>query len=334
MKIGKIILPVMLILTLIPAVLTGPVYAKETIIIKIGSVASEHSPWGKAFKRISREWAKITGGKVKLKIYGGGIAGHEVEMVKKIRGGKLDGAGLSLSGTSLIYRDTSVLWTAYLFNGEKEFNDVFYRMKPFFEKEIEKKGFKVIAWQLIGWPRIFSKNPVFYPRDLEEHKFAVPVEDPEILQVLKDSGDHSVPIDYNDLMMNLQSGKVTAFLLHPYFAAVGQYYTQAPNMCSDKAITDIGVLLITKKTWENIPDKYKKQMIDVARKHLDDLYQEIVKLEEEAIEKMEEYDLIVNKFPADAWEKWHAAADKRIDELKGKAFSKEVYHQVRQYLKE
>jgi len=333
MKIGKMILVFMLM----ALILTSPVsvYANETVTIRIGSIAPKGSPWDKTFKKIGREWAKITKQKVKLKIYPGGIAGSEVDMIKKMDEGTLGGAALVNDGIAHIYRDIYVLLIPWQFTSDKEFNDVFAKMKPFFEKEIEKKGFKVVGWSLNGWSRLFSKNPVFYPGDLKKQKLSFTAENPDMAQAWEVSGFQLAPGDFKDLMMNLETGKVTSFFLLPFVAIYGEYYTLARNMCTLKVFPLIGGILLSKETWKNIPRRYKKQMIKVARRYFDDLYQEVKKLEEEAIEKMEEYDLIRNKLPVDAPKTWQDAAGKIVDELIGKSFfSKEVYDRVQQYIKE
>ena len=40
----------------------------QAMTIKIGSVAPDRSPWHRGMKELAREWARITGGFVKLKI--------------------------------------------------------------------------------------------------------------------------------------------------------------------------------------------------------------------------------------------------------------------------
>ncbi|UCH94963.1 MAG: TRAP transporter substrate-binding protein DctP [Candidatus Aminicenantes bacterium] len=328
MKIEKIIL----LFILSALILTGSVYSQETITIKIGTISPERTPWHKALNRISSDWTKITGGKVRLRIFAGGIAGNEVEIVEKMRSGKLGGAALTLEGISSIYRDVNLFYTPLLFTDDEEFNYVFDKLKEFFEKEIEKKGFKMICWSSYGWVRFFSKNPVFYPEDLQDHKLSITTENPGMVEAAKNAGFDPVPIDFNDLMMNLQSGKVTAFYHSPIIAAAGQYYNLAPNMCSLLVGPGIGVLFISKTTWENIPDQYEKQMIEAAKKINNDLSKEIGELEEEAIKEMEEYDLIVNRLPADAQKKWQSTLDKFINGLiKGKVFSKEVYKRVQKH---
>lgn len=305
-----------------------------SLTIKIGSIAPARSPWDNAIKKMGREWARISGGKVEIKVYAGGITGDEADMIRKMRMGLLGGAALTNLGITHIYADTFVLSTPMLITSDGELNYIFEKMKPYFEKEIEKKGFKVIIWSLTGWVNFFTKGKVLYPEDLRKHKISFATGMPQMEQAFKKAGYYVIPNDLNDLMMALQSGMVDACYMPPLLAASGQYFAQVPNMCSLKVAPLLGGIVLSTKIWEQIPDEYRKEMIAVLKKISDDLYQEVSKLEKDAIEKMKEHDLVVNEAPADSLIKWKAAAEKGMDELIGKAYSKEVYDQVMSYLKE
>jgi TRAP-type transport system periplasmic protein len=132
----------------------------------------------------------------------------------------------------------------------------------------------------------------------------------------------------------LQSGMITAFYLPPLMAASGQYFGLAPNMCPLKIAPMVGGFLISKKIWDEIPEKYKSEMISVAKKMADNLFQKTDELEKEAMSEMIKNGLIVNQAPPDAMAKWRAAAEKGLDELIGKAFSKEIYDTLLKYIDE
>ena len=312
-------------------VLTSSLYS---VIIKIGSIAPDKSPWDKAIKKMGREWKKISGGKVQFKIYAGGTAGDEADMIRKMRIGKLGGAALTNMGLTRIYQDAYVLNTPLLITTEKELNYVLEKMKPLFEKGIEKKGFKVVIWSLTGWVNFFTKKKVVYPKDLQKHKISFTRGMPRMEQAWKKAGFHVVPNDLKDLMMALQSGMVDACYMPPLIAASGQYFAQAPNMCALKIAPLLGGIVLTEKTWKKIPEGNKKRMMAVAKKISDELYSEIMQLEQDAIDTMKKNDLKINQVPADAVVKWKAASAKGMDVLVGKAFSKEIYDQLLQHLKE
>ncbi|MCK5056962.1 MAG: TRAP transporter substrate-binding protein DctP [Candidatus Aminicenantes bacterium] len=312
-------------------ILTSSLYST---IIKIGSIAPANSPWDKAIKKMGREWKKISGGKVQFKVYSGGTVGDEADMIRKMRIGKLGGAALTNMGITRIYQDAYVLNTPLLITTEKELEYVLEKMKPLLEKGIEKKGFKVVIWSLTGWINFFTKKKVVYPKDLKKHKISFTRGMPKMEQAWKKAGYHVVPNDLKDLMMALQSGMVDACYMPPLIAASGQYFAQAPNMCALKIAPLLGGIVLTERIWKRIPEKNKKQMMDVAKKISDELYSEIIRLEQDAINTMKKNDLVINQVPADAVEEWKAASAKGMDVLVGKAFSKEIYDRIVRHLNE
>ena len=67
--------------------------------LKIASLAPDGSPWDKALKRLALEWQQVSGGRVTVKIYGGGIAGDEPDMLRKMRINQIQGAAMTGSGS-------------------------------------------------------------------------------------------------------------------------------------------------------------------------------------------------------------------------------------------
>ena len=306
----------------------------HALTIKIGTVAPLRSPWINELKQLGLEWKKITNGLVDIKVYAGGIAGSEDDMIRKIRMGTLGGAVFTNQGITGIYPDAYVLNIPFLLDSEAELDYVMGKLAPIFEKEIEKKGFKVLLWAKAGWVQFFSKNPVLYPDDMKKHKLSFTTGSSDMGDAWIKSGYRIVPNELKDMMMALQSGMVDAFYLPPLLAASGQYFALAPNMCSLRVAPLFGGLVLSDKLWHEIPDQYKEKMIAVAEKMADNLYKRTVELEKEAIEEMKKHKLVINTPPPDAVEKWKMASDKGMDVLIGKTFSKEIYDKMIGYLNE
>lgn len=322
----------MLSLILSVLILPGSVYSQT---IRICSVARPGSPWEKNLEKIGREWEKITRGEVKIEIWPGELIGSEYDIIQEMREGKLEGAAFFNRGLPRICPEVYMFTVPLFFTFKEEHDYVFDKMKPDFEKSIEAKGFKVVTWSLSGWLKFFSKYPVFYPADIQKHKLSLTTWNPAIEHVWRDSGFNVVPTDFKDLKMALQSGMVDAFFLSPVEAASGQYFTLAPNMCTQTVGPEYWCIVLTGETWKKIPGQYKKQMEETAQNLSNDLYKEIIKREKKALEKMEEQDLFVNKLPADALEKWQAAVRKGLDKLIEKnSLLKKVFHRMRHYLTE
>lgn len=303
-------------------------------VIKIGSIAPSRSIWDKALVDLALEWGKIAGDAVQIKIYPGGIVGGESDMLTKMRLGTLGGGVFTNIGMTNIYADSVVFNTPFLMNSDQEFNYVFDRLKPDFEKAIEAKGLKVIFWTLIGWEYFFSKNVVIYPEDMKKEKLSYTTSGTEMGHAWKKMGYQLVPTDLKDMLMALQSGINTAFYLPPLVAGSGQFFALAPHMLNMRLAPIVGSLVLTDRAWNSIPAQFHEPMMKALAKITDRLYQQTLDLDKEALKTMSENGLIIHEPPADALAKWRAAAALGMDELVGKAFSKDIYDRVSAILQE
>ncbi|MGE5343850.1 MAG: TRAP transporter substrate-binding protein DctP [Candidatus Omnitrophota bacterium] len=308
--------------------------AVQAVVIKMGTIAPLRSPWVDEIRALDQEWRKITGGKVEIKIFAGGIAGNEEDMVRKIKMGILGGAVFTNIGITQIYPDAYVLNMPFAMDSDAELDYVLKKLTPGFEKEIEKKGFTVLTWAKSGWLYFFSKRPIIYPEDLKKHKLSFATGTPEMEQSWKKSGYHVIPTDLKDLLMALQSGMLDAAYLPALLAASGQYFPLIPNMSPLKVAPLVGGIVVSNQVWAQVPDQYKKEMIAAAQRVAADLFQKTDKLEKDALDMMKKHGLIINKVPPDAPAKWKAETAKGLDELIGKAFSKDVYDKLIQALNE
>lgn len=312
--------------------LISPLFSSETI--KIATSAPERSPWVEALEEMKRGWEQITEGKVKIKIYAGGIAGSEEDTVRKVRLRTLGGAALSNMGMVKIYNDAYVLNAPFLFSSGQELVYVLEKITPLFKKKIEEKGFKVIIWTMAGWVHLFTKEEVAYPDDLKKFKIGFGTDEPEMEQAWKKMGYHVVPTDLKDLLIALQSGRVNAFVLSPLLAGAGQYFPFASYMSSLRLAPLVGAVVIDKRIWDRIPVEYHQPMLELVQDLSVDLYQKTIELEKEAIDAMKEQGLKVYDPPPDSLSQWHQAAQKGMGELIDKAFSAEIYQQVLDLLSE
>jgi len=304
------------------------------VVIKIGSIAPGRSPWDKVLQQVANDWERLSKGSVLVKIYAGGIAGGEQDMIRKMRLGVLQGGVFSGMGMAKIDHSLTVLVIPFLFSSREEFNAVFERMKPTFEKTIEEKGYKAMLWTLAGWINFFAKTPVLEPDDLKKHKISVTADFPEIEQVWKRMGYEAVTGDNNDLMIQLQSGAVTALYLPALIAASGQYFALAPHMLAPSLAPLVGGLVLSDKAWASIPAELHQPFLDAVSAAAKGLYEETMRIEADAVKMMKDNGLIVHDPPAAALAKWREAADKAVSALLGEVFSRETYEQVMGYVRD
>jgi TRAP-type C4-dicarboxylate transport system substrate-binding protein len=306
----------------------SPSASSGAIVIKIASIAPSRSPWDKALEKVANDWERLSNGSVQVKIFPGGTAGGEQDMIRKMRLGTIQGGVFSTMGLAKVDHSLTVLCIPFLFHSREEFNVVFEEMKPTFEKLIAENGFKTVMWTLAGWVNFFSKKPVVTPDDLKALKISVTSDFPEIEQVWKRMGYDSVSGDSGDLMIQLQSGAVTALYLPALVAGSGQYFALAPHMLTAPLAPLVGGLIFTEKAWAAIPADLRQPFLDAVASAAKGLYEETMTLEADAVKMMKDNGLIIHDAPAGALVKWRQAADQAVGQLVGSVFSKAVYDEI------
>jgi TRAP-type C4-dicarboxylate transport system substrate-binding protein len=138
----------MKILTLIMLILSFELSAST---IKIAAIAPEGSNWANTIRDMSQEIKQATKNKVNLKVYYGGVAGDESDVLRKIRVGQLQGGVFTGKTLGDIVGDIRVLEIPFNFyqNREKGFKAM-QGMGDYFNKSIEAKGFVNLGFYEIG----------------------------------------------------------------------------------------------------------------------------------------------------------------------------------------
>ncbi len=154
-----------------------------------------------------------------------------------------------------------------------------------------------------------------------------------MLQSWRAIGFNAVPLSTNDMMTGLQSGMIEAFYAPPLIAASFQWFGLAKNMCSLKVAPMIGGFVISKKTWKQIPDNIKPQLIKASNIVIRDLYTKTKLLEIRALRTMRKHGLRVNNVPSSAVQKWKQIVQKGYNIYLGSTFPKEFFYKLKNDLK-
>ncbi len=324
----KVMLPVLIVLFS-----SLPLYS---LTLKVGSIAPRNSPWDKTLNNISARWSEISGGRITLRIYPGGIAGNEGDMLRKVKVGALDGAVLSSMGLNKISPDLLVLTMPLIIKNKGELDYVMEKMGPTYESIMEQKRFKLVGWTMAGWMKVFSRDPVLYPDDLKSQKLGFTSGEDVLVQLLKNMGFHVVPSDTIDWLSSLQSGRVDALLISPLIAAAYQVFTIADNMLDYPISPLLGAIVFSDRSWKKIPVKYHEEFLQAVKVEVKELDIESNSLEEKALELLISHGLKVHKTNDDIDRAWTSMIEEIYEKegIIGKVISRDVYEEVREYTSE
>jgi len=276
--------------------------------LKLGTLAPEGSIWYETIRDMAEAWKAAPGADIEVRIYPGGVAGDEADMIRKMRIGQLHAAALTGAGLAKIAPEIQALQMPMMFRSDAELDYVRQRVGPRLEAILEAKGFKLLTWGDAGWVHVFAQRPVVYPDDLKPLKLFTWAGDTATLEAWQKAGFRPVPLAATDIHTALQSGLINAFTTTPIAALSFQWFGLAKHMTDLKWAPLIGAIVISTRTWRALPDEAKPHLLGAARAAGARLKQAVPKLGAEAVEVMKKHGLVVHQVPDDAAAAWERGA--------------------------
>lgn len=296
-------------LALIAALLVhGASTAVSARTIKLGTLAPEGSIWHEIIRDMAESWKMAPGADIGIRIYPGGVAGDEADMIRKMRIGQLHAAALTGAGLAMIAPEIRALQMPMMFRSDAELDYVRQRLGPRLEDILEAKGFKLLTWGDAGWVHFFAQRPVIYPDDLKPLRLFTWAGETATLEAWKKWGFRPVPLAATDIHTALQSGLINAFQTTPIAALSFQWFGLAKHMTNLKWAPLVGAVVISTRSWRAIPDQAKTHLLRAAHDAGTRLKQAVPKLGDEAVEVMKKHGLVVHPVPTDAVVAWERGA--------------------------
>jgi TRAP-type C4-dicarboxylate transport system substrate-binding protein len=280
---------------------------------------------------MGEEWKEVSGGKVTLRIYPGGVVGDENAMLRKMRVGQLHAAAITGMGLAFLDRSFYGLHVPMLYASDEEFDYVRHRLSPLLENRLEEKGFIVLNWGDAGWIHFFAREPFTRPSEMKAMKLYIGAGDSSLTQLYKKAGFKPVPISVVDILPSLQTGLIDAFNATPLAALAFQWFALAPNMADIKWAPLTGATIIDKRAWKKIPEELRPKILEVSRAASQRLQREIRNLNAEALKAMVENGLKINHVSPSIEAEWRKIVEDIYPQVRGKIIPADVFDEVRMY---
>jgi TRAP-type transport system periplasmic protein len=289
------------------AATAAPLAAKD--VFKVATLAPQGSIWDKALREMGAAWTKSSGGAVELRIYPGGVAGDEADVVRKMRIGQFQGAALTVTGLAEIEPAFRVFHIPMLFDSWAELDHVLADLRPELERRLAERGYVLLFWGHGGWIHLFSRQPIRSLDDLKSQKLFVWAGDDEQVQQWRKSGFQPVPIAATDVSMAFQTRMIDVVPTPPVAALSFQWYRQTPYMLSLGLAPLVGGVVVARAAWEKLPTPLREEMTRSARAAETALREEVPKLDRGAIDQMKQRGLTVTELGPEQTAAFHRAAE-------------------------
>ena len=232
----------------------SPAPAPAQTVVKLATLVPEGSVWDKALRDMGSEWNTSTQGRVSLRVYPGGVAGDEPDVVRKMRIGQLQAAAITTAGLASIDPSFNVFNVPMFFTSYPELYATLEKLEPTLRARLEAKGFVLLSWGHGGWVYFFTKSPVESVEGLKKTKMFTWAGDDNVVATWKAKGFNPVPLAATDIMTGLQTGMIDAYPTTPLLGLTLQWYRQTPYMVGMGMAPLVGGLVMSKAAWAKLPE--------------------------------------------------------------------------------
>lgn len=242
--------------------------AAPQIEFKIATIAPEGSTWMKLMHELDERVRTETGGSVGFKFYPGGQQGSDIDVLRKIRSGQLQGGGLTGVGLGEIEPSLRIMELPFMFRDSNEVELAHEMLDPTFEQRLRGRGFELLGWAEVGFVYLYSQQPVRGTDDLRPLKMWLWEGDPLAKALLDELGVSPVPLNITDVLTSLQTGIINTVYTTPYGCLSLQWFTRLKYVTDLRISHAMGAVVISKKDY----DKLSPAEIETVRRLSADVF--------------------------------------------------------------
>ncbi len=218
--------------------------------LRIATVAPSGSSFHKRLQSLSTEWSRGPGA-VSMNIYAG-TQGGELQIVRRMRVGQIQGAMLTSVGLAQIERSVTALqYMPLMFHDWDDVDRVRERLRPDLEARLLAAGYVVMFWADAGWVRYFSNKPIRSVHDLKPLRVYASSGDPQSVELMK-AYYTPVVLEPDQILLGLRNGMIDALPVPSFLANFNQVPAYAPYMLDLRWAPITGALVMTEKAWKQL----------------------------------------------------------------------------------
>ena len=281
--------------------------------LKIATVVPEGSAWMREMRAAAKEVVEKTDGRVRIKLYPGGVMGSEATVLRKMRAGQLQGGAFASGSLKPLYRGSDVYSIPLMFRSYEEVDFVRSRMDAALREGLERSGLVVLAISDGGFAHLLSQKPLRSTGDLRGTKVWALEDDVMTRTALEIAGVSPVPLAIGDVYTGLQTGLIDTVAVPPMAAIAFQWHTKVKYFTDVPLMYLVGVLVVDGRAFDRLrpqDQQVVREVVGASAERLDQAsrvghLQARQALIEQGIEP-------VAASSAQELERWHDIADRTL----------------------
>jgi tripartite ATP-independent transporter DctP family solute receptor len=240
----------------------APAQADDVYTMKIATVAPEGTPWSDGLAQFKKMAEANSGGKLKVKVFFGGILGDENDTVQQTQRGQIQGVGASTGAIASLVPELNVLEMPFLFKTAAEADYVLDGPAlPVLEKAFRDRGLQLGFWSENGY-RSFGTTFGFIksPADLKGHKMRSQ-ENPVHMAMWTSFGASPVAIPTTEVLTSLQTGVIDGYDQTPLYASAAQWVSNTKYYTLTNHIYQPAAIVLNKGWYDALPADLQKVIL-------------------------------------------------------------------------
>ncbi len=235
--------------------------------IKFATLAPEGSTWMIVMNEFSKAVEEGTGGEVEFRIYPGGVAGDELNVLRKIRVGQLHSGGFTGVGLGEILPEVRVLDSPFLFRTHAEIDHISSQLFTYFANKFEEKGFVLLGWAEVGFVYTFTDKPIRDIADMKGVKMWMWEGDPIAEATFKSFNISPIPLSISDVLTSLQTKLIDGIYVSPLACVALQWHTKVSYMLDLPLANSNGAVLIDRRQFDKLSPENQQKLKEISLKY-------------------------------------------------------------------
>ncbi|MGD9007214.1 MAG: TRAP transporter substrate-binding protein DctP [Desulfobacteraceae bacterium] len=306
--------------------------AGKAVVVKLATLAPEGSTWMEIFNQINAEVIQATDGRVRFRIYPGGVLGDERDMLRKMHIGQIHSAALSAPAMAGLFKEIDIFQIPFLFQTYAEVDYVLGQMSEFFKQGFEKSGYVLLDWSEVGFVRLMSTVPIATLENLKQAKVWTWEDAPISNAIFNEANIAAIPLTVPDVLVGLQTGLVDVVYAPPAGAIALQWFTKVKFVTDVPLIYLAGGIVIDKNVLQRISSEHRQLLMQIMKRNMIRMKSAIRKDNQDALRVMEKHGVKTIVPTAEEVEKFKQLSTAALQYLGGVSFSQATLDRVHVHL--
>jgi TRAP-type transport system periplasmic protein len=229
--------------------------------IKVGIGLTADHPQGQAVARFGELVSQKSDGKIKVKLFAGGLLGNDVSMVSSLQGGTQE---MTIPDTSTLVgiaglKEFGLINLPFALNSSEEADALLDG--PWGQKlmaKLPEKGLVGLGFWENGFRQISNnRHPINKAEDISGLKLRV-IQNPLFIDTFKALGANALPMPFPEVYTALETGTVDGQENPLATLIASKFYEVQKHTVISNHIYSVWAFLISKKFWDKLsPDEQK-----------------------------------------------------------------------------